>query len=118
MKEYACTLLTFVAQIRVYHWQTQNYAAHKALGDLYDGISGLADEFIEAYIGAYDRASTSATDEISLDFNPANAVKCIKRFQSELVGWSEDIDDSDLLNIRDEMTALLKKTLYLLTLGK
>ena len=35
------------------HWNTKSFAAHEALGGLYDGIVGKIDEIVEAYQGKY-----------------------------------------------------------------
>ena len=36
-------LLSFLDQLKIYHWQTRSYAEHKALGKAYDEISELMD---------------------------------------------------------------------------
>ena len=35
------------------HLNTRSYARHKALGEFYDGVIGLADSFAEAYQGRH-----------------------------------------------------------------
>ena len=36
------------------HWKTDSYAAHMALGALYEGVIPLVDQFVEQYQGEYD----------------------------------------------------------------
>ena len=115
MNKYANTLLGFVMQIHVYHWQTVKYADHQALGGLYDGIHDLADTFMEAYMGKYGRSETGVSSAYLIDYNPANALEKINEFEEFLVNC--DLPDTDLLNIRDSMLDLVHKTKYLLTLS-
>lgn len=115
MNKYASTLLGFVVQIHIYHWQTMGFSAHKALGELYDGIHDLADSFMESYMGKYGRSETGVSSAFIVDYDPANANEKISEFEQFLL--SCDLPDTDLLNIRDEMLALVHKVQYLLTLS-
>ena len=115
MNKYANALLGFVTQIHIYHWQTMKYSDHMALGGLYDGIHDLADTFMEVYMGKYERSETGVSSAHLVDYNPVNALEKINEFEQFLVSF--DLPDTDLLNIRDEMLALVHKTKYLLTLS-
>lgn len=115
MSEYANTLISFVAQIQVFHWQTTSYAQHEAFGGLYSGIQGLADAFMETYMGKYGRSGEDSRGAFLVSYNVAEAGSKLDEFEEFLV--SCDLPDSDLLNIRDEMLALVHKTKYLLTLN-
>ena len=118
MQNLASTFLGFVSQIHVFHWLTTSYAQHQALGGLYDGIHDLADEFMEVYMGKYGRNVGNNAANM-LTFNAADAIETIKTFEMFLLSLNEvcDPSDTDLLNIRDEMLALVHKTQYLLTLS-
>ena len=108
-------------QFRILHWQTKSYAKHNAYGSIYESLDGFIDEFIEIYMGKYGRVSFNSgegninlknTD--SLDLN-----SFIKENISWLKGLSQKLNsenDSDLLNIRDEVMGSLNKLRYLLTL--
>jgi hypothetical protein len=118
MQNLASTLLGFVVQIHVFHWLTTSYAQHQALGGLYDGIHDLTDSFMEVYMGKYGRnVDNNAASMIT--YNAADSLETIKAFEAFLVSLSSQVDesDTDLLNIRDEMLALIHKTQYLLTLS-
>ena len=117
MNKYANALLGFVTQIHIYHWQTMKYSDHMALGGLYDGIHDLADTFMEVYMGKYERSETGVSSAHLVDYNPVNALEKINEFEEFLVRANFDLPDTDLLNIRDEMLALVHKTKYLLTLS-
>lgn len=118
MQNLASTLLGFVVQIHVFHWLTTSFAQHKALGDLYDGIHDFTDNFMEVYMGKYGRNIGTNTASM-ITYNSANVNDCISAFESFLIGLTNELDptDTDLLNIRDEMLALVHTTQYLLTLA-
>lgn len=106
-------------QFKVYHWQTQNYAEHEAFGNIYDSLTGLADNFMEVYMGKYGRPSFSGKLNIELSQysdSPEKLIKAYIKILSEDVTKSLEESDTDLMNIRDEMLAELNKLLYLLTL--
>ena len=114
----AAKLTHFVDQLHLLHWQTTSYAEHQALGGLYDGIHDLTDNFMEVYMGKYGRnVGNNAASMIT--YNASDVVETIKTFEAFLVSLSNQVDesDTDLLNIRDEMLALVHKTQYLLTLS-
>lgn len=118
MQNLASTFLGFVVQIHVFHWLTTSYAQHQALGELYDGIHDLTDNFMEVYMGKYGRSvGVSAGSVIS--YKTSNANEVIVAFETFLISLTNEIQstDTDLMNIRDEMLALVHKTQYILTLN-
>jgi len=118
MQNLASTMLGFVMQIHVFHWLTTSYAQHQALGGLYDGIRDLTDHFMEVYMGKYGRnVGNNAASMIT--YNASDMMETIKAFEAFLLSLTGQVDesDTDLLNIRDEMLALVHKTEYLLTLS-
>ena len=115
MNEYSNVLLAFADQVRVYHWMTTSYSQHEALGGLYDGISGLIDSFIETYMGKYGRGTNVETSGFLISYSLDSMTEKMDEFEQFLVGC--DLPDTDLLNIRDEILALVHKTKYLLTLA-
>jgi DNA-binding ferritin-like protein len=116
--QYASTFLGFVMQIHVFHWLTTSYSQHKALGKLYDGIHDLADDFMETYMGKYGRNMSTSSGSV-ITYNTVNVNETISAFETFLLSLSTELDpsDTDLLNIRDEMLALVHTTQYFLTLN-
>jgi hypothetical protein len=114
--QYASTLLGFVMQIHIFHWLTTSYSQHKTLGELYDGIHDLSDTFMEAYMGKYGRNMPTSAGSV-ITYNTANVNETISNFESFLLTLSTELDpnDTDLLNIRDEMLSLVHSTQYFLT---
>lgn len=108
--------------VKIYHWQTENYARHKAADDLYESITDLSDKFIEIYMGKYGRPNFNGELDLRIktELGDGNVpVVMLKQF----IDWF-DIDlfkyisktDTDLINIRDEIVGKLNQTLYLFTL--
>ena len=118
MQNLASTFLGFVVQIHVFHWLTTSYSQHKTLGDLYDGIHDLADTFMETYMGKYGRNAGASSASV-ISYNGSSVNETISEFETFLTGLTNELDptDTDLLNIRDEMLALIHSTQYLLTLS-
>lgn len=116
--QFTSTLLGFVMQVHVMHWLTTSYSQHKTLGDLYDGIHDLTDSFMEAYIGKYGRDIPTNSASV-INYNTSNTNEVISAFEAFLVGLTNELDptDTDLLNIRDEMLALVHSSQYFLTLN-
>lgn len=112
--------LTLQNQLRIYHWQTKSFAEHTAFGSTYSELDSLIDDFMEIYIGKNERPVAKDKFNISLMNLEENKVRVIDAYIDVL---SQDLPqaleerDTDLLNIRDEMTGLLNKLKYLLTLN-
>ena len=92
------------------HLKTESFAEHKALNAYYDGILEFTDSFTESYFGYYGRLDITIPQSTAED-----AITHLKSL-------AKTIDDEYknyphcLQNILDEMSALIYKTLYLLTL--
>lgn len=112
-------LLKIQNQLRIFHWQTQSYSQHKAFGKAYEDLDPLIDNFVEVFSGKYGITRAKLTYQIELvNFSEDHEV-VIHDFTNYLFSLSEDLDpsDTDLLNIRDEMLAVLHKLKYLLSLA-
>jgi hypothetical protein len=50
-------------QIKVYHWQTNQFARHKATDEVLEALDGSIDTYVEVYMGKYGRMKmTGKTD--------------------------------------------------------
>ena len=108
--------------IKLYHWQTLSYARHKATCNLLDAILPLIDTFVETYMGRYTRPVYETgfkMNILELKDNDDSAPNMLKEYisylKNDLPKYVED-NDTDLLNIRDEIVENLNKTLYLFSL--
>ena len=111
-------LLTIRNQIKLYHWQTKEFARHTATDALTLTLDTNIDAFVESYMGRYGRPKVSGSIKLH-NFSEAAAksfvAKQSKYLETELpkkVGK----EDTDLLNIRDTILADLTKVSYLFTL--
>jgi len=111
-------LIKIQEQLRVFHWQSETYAQHKAFGEAYEKLGELTDEFVEVFMGKYGKVKAKITYNIELDNLSENYLDYINDYISFLNKVTDDLSDqdTDLLNIRDEMLATLNKLKYLLSL--
>ena len=111
-------LVQFQQQLRIFHWQTDSYAQHKAFGKAYEGLDELIDSFVEKYMGIFGRSKPTTVFVIELKpLSPANVDLAIQHFIDYLNDMNNEISDkTDLLNIRDEMLGEIHQLKYLLTL--
>lgn len=108
--------------IKLYHWQTTSFARHKATCDLFNALQPLIDEFIEVYMGRYERPDFGGGLKLTIrEFSDSTAPEIIQEYidylKNELPEYLKSSSDTDLLNIRDEMLSNLNKVLYLFTLN-
>jgi len=113
-------LFHMTTTIKLYHWQTTNFARHKATDELHGALTDLTDQFVEVYMGIYGRPQFQNGFRLSIsELSDDNADDMIKEYidylKADLPKYLKE-DDTDLLNIRDEMLSNLNKTLYLFTL--
>jgi DNA-binding ferritin-like protein len=115
------TILNFQNELRLHHWGTKSYAAHKALGKAYVGIDGLLDTFAETYMGVLGKQELKDFPELKLNGPFKVGVNSVlDSFEDYLKNeLPKEIkpDQTALLNIRDEMLGLIQQTKYLLTLS-
>jgi hypothetical protein len=109
------------SQIKLYHWQTKQYSRHKATDNVVSSLDESIDKYVEVYMGKYGRMKmTSATSGTHLKNLSESSISkfiknCILYLNTELVKKLRE-NDTDLVNIRDEMLAELNQLLYLFTL--
>ena len=121
MDKIILNLLKLVTQLRIFHWQTDSYAQHKAFGNAYESLSELIDRLVEVHQGKYGKIvyGSPAGLEIS-NSEDLNAQDILTEVAEYLITnfneMHDSVKDSDCLNIRDEIVAELNKLKYLLTL--
>lgn len=119
-EELILKLVQIQVQFKFLHWQTYGDAKHRLYGDIYDKLGDLIDEFTEVMMGKYGRPEFNP--EFAISFQDCNSVvmqDLMDGITEFIVSISDDLDpkyDTDLLNIKDEMLALINKSKYLLTL--
>jgi DNA-binding ferritin-like protein len=108
--------------IKLYHWNTTSHSAHKATDELYGRFNETMDHFVEVMMGTSgERLMTPANTTIPLVH--VNDTEGMQRETNAFISFLKDLstnpattDNTDLLNIRDELLAHLHQFLYLLSL--
>lgn len=96
----------------IMHWQTESYAAHKALGEFYKTMPGLVDYLVEAYQGKTGIILLKFPVEMDSyeDMAPLDYMEYL----------SKELDDSrglfgpepEIQNLVDRVADLIDSTMY------
>ena len=115
------TLLQMQQQYKILHWQTMSFSQHKSFDEIVSSLIENTDEFIETYMGKYGRVIAANTFNITLaNYKDTDFMALTNNYIGFLIGLNDMLDkaqDSDLLNIRDEILGSLNQLKYLLTLN-
>ena len=93
----------------------------KTVGNIYDALDDLVDKYVEVSMGKFGRFTIDESNRNIEIYNllDIDIVKFIQKIKEFLIGLTAELspeNDTDLLNIRDEMLAEVNKLAYLLTL--
>lgn len=109
MALFAATLLHSATNTHFFHWSTDSYSKHKALGNYYDEIVDLVDDLVEAYMGCYDQIKSFP----STYHQPKDVVKYMESLKNFVDAARKDLpQETQLQNIIDEIAQLIDSTLY------
>lgn len=123
-KEITVKFFEMLLMIKLFHWKTYSYPAHKASDEIYGSLNDHMDKFIEVLLGKsgkrinlMNQKHIKLTDLSSMD----QFIREIQQFKNYLVNLDNNkalsnMTNSDLYNIRDEILGDMNKLLYLLTL--
>ena len=116
-------MLEMINVVKLYHWQTQSYSAHKATDKLYEKLDGNIDRFVEVYLGKDGSRISKWDNEMSIiQYNRKKDFKSrmfeYREFLTDLSNHFDEKKDSDLLSIRDEILADINQFLYLFSFNK
>lgn len=114
-KDAVVFFLELITTIKMYHWNTFDYSAHKATDELYSSLSGHIDRFMEVYMGSSNqRIALGTRRTLALnDLNKASMRTYIQKSIAYLEKLRLPSTNTDLYNIRDEMLGDLNQFLYL-----
>jgi len=115
--------LQMLNTVKLYHWKTSSYSQHKATDDLYDNLNKNIDSFVEVMLGKTGgRVNLTGQKTLPLlDYtNVEDFKKEVAKYKDFLTGMNKDAslniaNNTDLLNIRDELLSNLNQFTYLLT---
>jgi hypothetical protein len=101
--------------LRLQHWLTTSHAEHKTLGKAYEGLDDLIDTFVEAALGAKGRGILSPNTTLTVGGDASKILSTLEGVLRNEIPSDIGENETSLMNIRDEMLALVQKTRYLLT---
>lgn len=115
--------LQMLNTVKLYHWKTSSYAQHKATDELYTNLNLNIDAFVEVMLGKTGgRVNLTGQKSLPLlDYtNVEDFKKEVDKYKQFLINMNKDAglnitNNSDLLNIRDELLSNLNQFTYLLT---
>jgi hypothetical protein len=116
-----CGVLLATIQAQIFHWQTDSYAEHMALGDFYDGFPDKLDQLVEAYQGLFkQRIYVHIKDQKLLNRTSGQDVKNWAysiRQSLESIGQSLPSQATEIINVLDELKAMTDQLCYRLSLS-
>lgn len=112
--EFCSKLMTAAVQVHIYHLRakgTGSFAAHLALGDLYDALPDMADSIAESIQGKNGLLTYDAT--VSFDSNYGNTLSYVKGLLDYVKMTRKEIcQDSYVQNQVDSVEEKLYSTIY------
>lgn len=112
-------ILEAAATAKRYHWATMGLGEHEALEYFYEGFEDLADDFIETYQGFTGQRLKGANEMEIPEYTLDAAVEFLNSFKGCVNGsFRMNLPASSLNNILDDISNLIGKTLYKLSLVK
>ena len=125
-KKFSMIIVAFLGMlntVKLYHWKTYSYAQHTATDELYSRLNEHIDQFVEIMLGKDESRFYLLKNKLKLlDYSSVENFKArIYAYRTFLINMSEVLDpseDSDLLNVRDEILGDINQFLYLITFNK
>lgn len=117
------TFLEMLNTVKLYHWKTHSYPEHKATDELYSKLNENIDSFVEIMLGK-TASRINLTNVKSLPLHGYNSLQPFKakveEYKKFLINMTSDArvnitNNSDLLNVRDEILGNMNQFSYLLT---
>ena len=109
MAMFAATMLHSATNTHFFHWNTDSFSKHMALGEYYEEIVELVDDLVESYMGCYEQIKTFP----SVYHQPKEAVKYMESLKNFVDDARKDLpQETQIQNIVDEIAQLIDSTLY------
>jgi len=118
-------VLQNMSQTKLLHWQCKLYGQHKALDKLFKNIIQIGDTLVETIMGKYGRPVLSDADLNIKLYNFENPDSgdlarfiddMYKCYRTDCRTYFNLDEDSEILNIVDEMLGAVDQTKYLISL--
>ena len=124
--EFVSYTMSFLNNIQVFHWQTQSYSEHEALGEYYESLTLLNDKFVESWQGNQNTRLKFSEGPYSLENyfskeETKNKILDFKKQVTTMSGYVAELNESnefdDIENILEEISETNSRALYLLSLS-
>lgn len=114
---YLPILLALLLDLRLAHWRANSITSeHRILGELYDTLDPLVDQFAEVALGRLGTHDIPASGQIVM--HPVTSADLLNNAQAALAALYKTLpaDAPDLQNIAADMLASVNRARYLLML--
>lgn len=108
-------LVEFQVQVKAMHWATESFAQHKATCDTHAALDAALDALVESYQGYVGRIRIGGQYTI-LNYEDINLDSWLQSAMDHVEGLRGMVKYSDVLNLLDEILAIITKFKYLLSL--
>ena len=109
--------LNLECNLKLYHWQTDSYARHKATDELVEKIIEYKDRFMEVYFSKYGKQKVAKDCKVVLmNQSDADILKFLHSANKDIVTIRKDMEqqgDNDLVSILDDTSVAINLTIYL-----
>ena len=113
------SFFTFSNNLKLYHWNTQSFARHKATDALHGSFASFMDQFVETMSATYGRPRFSKDHDLTLtqwsDKDAVIELEALRYFLVHDLSEALSDDDVDLINLRDGAVSDINQALYLFT---
>jgi|LakMenEpi03Aug12_release.lakeMendotaPanAssembly.Ray.scaffolds.fasta_scaffold63128_4 hypothetical protein len=109
------SLVEFQVQVKAMHWATESFAQHKATCDTHAALDAAIDALVESYQGYVGRIRIGGQYTI-LNYEDIDLNSWLQSAMDHVEGLRGMVKQSDVLNLLDEILAIITKFKYLLSL--
>lgn len=112
--------LGILGQIKMMHWCCLSYSNHKALDELHKNLSDFIDEFIEVYMGKFNKQPCELfTINMIATSDTTNIIEYLEEQRETIRNMrnKQFKTSSEIQNILDSMMSSISNTIYLCRLS-
>lgn len=107
----------FLSALKTLHWTADTHTEHVVLGDAYDEFEKKVDEFVENYLGCFEKVQFTVERMVP---EAPQGRQGLEGFEALFKEFMESVDeyaeegDGALKSLRDDLQAIGNRTAYLL----
>lgn len=111
IQEFIVSLFEIQITAHITHLQTNSYAAHKALNELYDALPDHLDSYVETYQGIHGIVKTYPQVKFK-EKETSETVSYLKEKVTQYRSYREEVKELELQAKLDDLIELLNTTIY------